>query len=77
MMTPETNRFFNKVEFDPSGDARRLLPAGPASPVVIDPLVRFGRPSVAGVSTERLWELYNAGEDLNEIAENYELDPHR
>lgn len=74
MMTPETNRFFKKVEFDPSGEARRLLPAGPASPVVIDPLVRFGRPSVAGVATERLWELYDAGEDLDEIAAVYELD---
>ncbi len=76
MMTPETNRFFKKVEFDPRGEARLLRPAGPTSPVVIDPLVRFGQPSVAGVATERLWELYDAGEDLDEIANVYELDPH-
>ncbi len=76
LMTPETNRFFKKVEFDPgaSGDALRLRPAGEASPVVIDPLVRFGRPSVQGVATDRLWELHDAGESFEEIADGYDLD---
>jgi len=41
--------------------------------VVIDPLVRFGRPVVSGVSTERLWELADAGEPIAEIAGAYEL----
>jgi uncharacterized protein (DUF433 family) len=40
---------------------------------VIDPLVRFGRPSVAGVATERLWELFDAVESVEEIADGYEL----
>lgn len=68
-------RFFKKVEFDPSGDGdvRRLRPAGAASPVVIDPLVRFGRPTVDGVATERLWELHDAGEPLDEIADGYDM----
>lgn len=76
MMTPETNRFFKKVEFDPgaSASALRIRPAGAASPVVIDPLVRFGQPSVAGVATERLWELFDAGETLDAIADGYDLD---
>lgn len=77
-LTPEARRFFQKVEFDAAASgrpARRLLPAGPASPVVIDPLVRFGRPSVNGVATERLWELHDAGETVEEIAEGYELAP--
>lgn len=74
MMTAETERFFKKVEFDPAaGDALRLRPAGTASPVIIDPLVRFGRPAVDGVATERLWELYDAGEKVDEIATAYEL----
>lgn len=74
-MTPETSRFFKKVEFDPGarGDALRLRPAGVASPVVIDPLVRFGRPSVQGVATDRLWELHDAGETLEQIADGYDL----
>ena len=43
-----------------------------AWPVVIDPLVRFGRPSVQGVTTERLWELFAAGESVEQIADDYE-----
>jgi uncharacterized protein (DUF433 family) len=68
-------RFFRKVEFDPpdDGDVHRLRPAGATSPVVIDPLVRFGRPAVNGVSTERLWELHDAGETVREIAAGYDI----
>lgn len=75
LLADDANRFFKKIEFDPpdQGDVRRIHPAGPASPIVIDPLVRFGRPSVAGVSTERLWELFDAGESIDEIAVGYDL----
>jgi uncharacterized protein (DUF433 family) len=52
----------------------RIRPAGAASPVVIDPLVRFGQPAVAGIATERLWELFDAGEPLDTIADGYDLD---
>jgi uncharacterized protein (DUF433 family) len=78
LLTDEARRFLSKVEFDHTGtdEARRLLPAGKASPVVIDPLVRFGRPSVGGVATERLWELFDAGETLDEIAKGYDLELH-
>jgi len=77
MLTDVANRFFRKVEFDPAGDGevRRLHPAGAASPVVIDPLVRFGRPTVDGVATERLWELFDAGETVEQIADGYEIRP--
>jgi len=75
LLAQDAHRFFKKVEFEPpdQGDVRRLHPAGLASPVVIDPLVRFGRPSVHGVATERLWELFDAGESIEEIAAGYEL----
>ncbi|MEW6153628.1 MAG: DUF433 domain-containing protein [Actinomycetota bacterium] len=75
LLAQDAQRFFKKVEFDPPGrgDVRRLHPAGLASPVVIDPLVRFGRPSVQGVATERLWELFDAGESIEEIADGYEM----
>ena len=46
---------------------------GPASPVVIDPRVRFGRPNVSGVATERLWELFDAGETVEQIVSGYDL----
>jgi len=73
LLAEDAKRFFKKVEFEPAGEAVRLRPAGPASPVVIDPLVRFGRPSVEGVSTERLWELFDAGETVEEIGEGYDM----
>ncbi len=74
-LADEAMRFLKKVEFEPpdSGDVRRLRPAGAASPVVIDPLVGFGRPSVDGVATERLWELHDAGESVEQIAEGYDM----
>jgi uncharacterized protein (DUF433 family) len=75
MLADDANRFFKKVEFGPSerGVVERLRPAGPASPVVIDPLVRFGKPSVDGVATERLWELFDAGETDDEISAGYDM----
>lgn len=73
LLANEAERFFRKVEFDTHEAACRLRPAGPASPVVIDPLIRFGQPSVRGVSTDRLWELYDAGEPLEVISAGYEL----
>ena len=74
-LSAEADRFVKKVEFNPDqlGGVCRMRPAGPASPVVIDPLVRFGRPTVAGVATERLWELHDAGEPLPHIADSYEI----
>jgi uncharacterized protein (DUF433 family) len=70
LLAADAHRFVKKVEFDPPerGEVRRIHPAGSASPVVIDPLVRFGRPAVAGVTTERLWELFDAGETIEEIS---------
>ncbi len=75
LLADDASRFLKKVEFDlpQQGDVCRIRPAGPASPVVIDPLVRFGRPSVQGVATDRLWELFDAGETLDEISAGYEM----
>lgn len=47
--------------------------AGEDSPVRVDPSVRFGRPSVAGIRTEVIWEHYEAGEGENEIAQSFDL----
>lgn len=47
--------------------------AGEESPVVIDPDVRFGRPQIAGISTEVIWEHKTAGESDEEIAEDFGL----
>jgi len=50
------------------------LVAGPDSPVVADPDRRFGRPSIAGVSTEVIWEHRQAGEGDEEIADAFDLE---
>lgn len=76
LLADPAKQFFKKVEFDAaggSGEILRIRPAGPASPVVIDPLVRFGHPAVSGVSTDRLWELADAGETIEMIAAGYDL----
>ena len=50
LLADDAGRFLRKVEFQPpdDGEVTRIHPAGRASPVVIDPLVGFGRPSVQG-----------------------------
>lgn len=69
------NRFFKKIEFNPgeNGEAIRIRPAGQTSPVTIDPQVSFGEPAVEGVATSRLWELFDAGETVEDLAGGYEL----
>jgi uncharacterized protein (DUF433 family) len=43
------------------------------SPVVIDPDVRFGAPSVGGISTEILWEQSEGGDDDQDLANIFGL----
>lgn len=44
-----------------------------ASPVVIDPDLRGGRPSISGISTAVIWEHEDAGEDPEDIAADFAL----
>jgi uncharacterized protein (DUF433 family) len=69
----EVEAYLNKVEFSDDGIVVRMRPAGKTSPVVIDPDRSFGRPSIRGVATERLAELHFAGDDVEFLAESYEL----
>ncbi|MEC3974566.1 DUF433 domain-containing protein [Amycolatopsis sp. H20-H5] len=43
----------------------------PKSSVLIQPNVRFGRPAVAGISTDVLWEQVDAGASIAEVAEDF------
>lgn len=65
--------FVDRVDWAPAGHAERLYPAGRTSPVVIDPAVGFGAPTVNGIRTDALAELIEAGEDVDEVAEIYGL----
>jgi uncharacterized protein (DUF433 family) len=64
--------WLRKVEFA-EDIARRYRPAGPESPVVIDPEQSFGAPTIRGVRTEVIYEMFDAGDSIDMIASGYEL----
>jgi uncharacterized protein (DUF433 family) len=74
--------FLRRVVRDAEGLPLRLYPFTSPDPtesrkvVAIDPSVSYGRPMVArkGVSTAFLAERLNAGESVEELAEDYELE---
>jgi len=57
------------------GPVERLWPLDKTHPVVIDPLRSFGAPSVRGVRTENIYELFQADESIESIATAYDLEP--
>jgi len=71
-----------RVEWDSSRFPMRLYPfvstSAPSAghPIVIDPRIAFGRPVVLrrGISTSTIAERIDAGETVNEIAADYELE---
>jgi len=68
--------FLDKVEFNDASDvAERLFPLGRTKPIVLDPTRSFGEPTipVAGVRTEIIAELIDAGEEPARIAEIYSI----
>ncbi|MFV2010616.1 MULTISPECIES: DUF433 domain-containing protein [unclassified Micromonospora] len=74
LLTTPADSFIRRVGW--SGDvAVSYSPdANLESPVRIQPDVRFGKPSIKGVSTEVIAEQHDAGEDADAIAEMYALD---
>lgn len=78
VLLPIAERFLARVDFeppeDPEGIATRIRPMGKASSVVIDPDVRFGVPSIGGISTSVLAEKAKAGEPIEALADAYGLD---
>jgi uncharacterized protein (DUF433 family) len=75
LLTPPAQSFLERVEFDQEGNGVvvRLRPAGKESPVIIDPEVRFGSPSVAGIPTDTLDEMVRAGDSVESVANGYGL----
>ena len=63
------------MEFDYEGGlALRWHLAGRSSPVLIDPRISFGAPTVRGIATWAIRGRYEAGEDVAEIAQDFGLD---
>jgi uncharacterized protein (DUF433 family) len=72
-----------RVEWGPTDVPSRLYPFVRADtfdaskPIVIDPLIAFGRPVILrrGVSTSAIAARIDAGETVDELADDYDLEP--
>jgi uncharacterized protein (DUF433 family) len=75
LLTHPAESFLERVEFDDdeTGVVVRVHPDGPRSPVVIDPEIRFGSPTVQGIPTEALAELVDAGDSIESVAVDFNL----
>jgi uncharacterized protein (DUF433 family) len=73
LLLPAARAFLDRVEFDDDVAVRWRPAADSESTVVIDPDVRFGKPSVSGISTNVLWEYSEDGYAPNEIADEFDL----
>jgi uncharacterized protein (DUF433 family) len=73
LLTPPGADFLKRVRFE-AGVAASWRPHDDVdSPVQIEPLRRSGRPNVAGISTEAIWEHVEAGEAPEDVAEAFDL----
>jgi uncharacterized protein (DUF433 family) len=73
MLTPAAESFVQRVTWHDDLATQWRPHDDPKSPVRINPEVRFGRPSIAGISTEALWEHEQAGETTEDIAGEFNL----
>jgi len=63
-----------EFEYEHEGVAIRWHVAGPSSPILIDPRLSFGTPTVKGVPTWILKGRFDAGENDSMIAEDFGID---
>lgn len=77
LLLPPAESFLERVEFDDAKDRGvvvRVRPSGPDSQVVIDPEVRFGSPTVRGIPTETIAEQVAAGDSVESVTRDFDLD---
>lgn len=75
VLTAPSENYLRRVSWDGDVAVAYRPHDDPASPVRVDPEVRFGRPAVRGISTEILWEQTESGEDPDELATTFDLTP--
>jgi uncharacterized protein (DUF433 family) len=73
LLTAPAESFLERVEFA-HDEAIRIHPAGPESPIVIDPQVRFGMPAVKGIPIDAIVEQIEAGDPIEMVASDFNLD---
>lgn len=67
-------RRLKEFEYVDGGVAIRWHLAGPKSPVVIDPRISFGAPTVSGTPTWIVRGRWEAGETIDDIAKDFDLN---
>ncbi|MDP8928379.1 MAG: DUF433 domain-containing protein [Actinomycetota bacterium] len=68
--------YLERVDFEEAdGPALRIYPWGKDTPILIDPKRSSGSPTIRGVRTEALAELVEAGEPIDQVVEDFGLDP--
>ncbi len=73
LLTAPAESFLERVEFA-NDEAIRIHPVGPGSPIIIDPLIRFGTATVRGIPTEAVAEQIEAGDPVEMVAADFNLD---
>lgn len=73
VLTAPSDEFFHRVTWEDDTAMGWRPHDVEGSPVLCAPNQRFGRPAVAGVSTEVIWEHSDGGEDEEEIAAAFDL----
>ena len=74
VLTAPGEEFFERVGWSGDEPATWRPHDDPSSPVRINPLLRFGRPAVGGVSTEAIAGELDAGASTEEVAADFGLD---
>jgi uncharacterized protein (DUF433 family) len=73
ILSPAAQQFYERVTWEGDIATRWRPDEHQDSPVIVDPDVRFGAPSVGGISTQILRELVRGGEDEADLAKTYGL----
>ena len=75
LLTGPAASFLKRVEWDDGWPIAWKPHHDDASPVRCLPERRFGRPSIEGISTEAIVEHLDGGEDEEDVAEQFGLEP--
>ncbi len=75
VLTAPGEEFFKRIDWTDDQPESWRPHDNPASPVRINPLRRFGRPAVGGISTEAIAGELQAGASVEEVAQDFGLAP--
>jgi uncharacterized protein (DUF433 family) len=73
VLTAPGEEFFERVDWSGDQPAAWHPHEDPVSPVRVNPLIRFGKPAVGGISTEAIAGELDGGASLEEVAEDFGL----